>query len=69
MRDIIARQQELISDVLQHTNSIDGIVEDDVIIVPKIKHLTGLIREKVMTILQLEQEIMLDIINKDFPHG
>lgn len=70
MRETIAQQQELIVEVLQHTNSIDAILDATVIKVPDVKAHTQEIRAKVLRILELEQEIMFDLINKDMPpHG
>lgn len=62
MTSLIAQQQELIAQVLEHSNRIDGIVKETVIIVPDILHENKQIREKVMRVFELEQRILLEIV-------
>ena len=62
MSSLIAKQQELITQLLEATNKIDTIVSENVIIVPDIKHETAKIRELALRIFEMEQVVLLDIV-------
>lgn len=66
MTSLIQQQQELVAQVLEHSNRIDSIVRETVIIVPDVLHENKQIREKMMKIFELEQKVLLDIV---FPIG
>lgn len=64
MVSLISQQQELVQQILASTNRIDTTVDETVIIVPDIKAETRNIRENLMKIFELEQEILLGIVIK-----
>lgn len=62
MTSLIQQQQELVAQVLEHSNRIDSIVRETVILVPDVLYENKQIREKMIKIFELEQRILLETI-------